>query len=205
MENKIGVYICRGCDIAKSIDVEKLTEVATDEMKAPLCKAHDVLCSRDGIDMITADIAKEELNRVVIGACSPRAFPELFEFDGDVLTERLNLREQVAWSHAPNDEDTQMLADDYVRMSITRADATDPPDPLVEETSKDVLVIGGGMTGMTAAREAAAAGYKVTLIEKEEKLGGWASKFSKVFPKHPPYRELEDSGCARLIEEIEAN
>ena len=32
-------------------------------------------------------------------------------------------------------------------------------------------VAGGGMTGMTAAKSAAAAGYKVTLVEKEAKLG----------------------------------
>ena len=31
MDTKIGVYICKGCDIAKSIDLEQLSEVATGE------------------------------------------------------------------------------------------------------------------------------------------------------------------------------
>ena len=58
---------------------------------------------------------------------------------------------------------------------------------------------------MTAARSATAAGYKVTLVEKEDRLGGWAARFSKVFPKSPPYKDLEDSGWEKLAEEVEAD
>ena len=43
------------------------------------------------------------------------------------------------------------------------------------------------------------------LVEKEAQLGGWASKFSKVFPKHPPYRDLEDAGWDQLAEQIESH
>ena len=67
------------------------------------------------------------------------------------------------------------------------------------------MVIGGGISGMTAARSATAAGYKVTLVEKEGRLGGWAARFRKVFPKHPPYKDLEDSGWQKLAEEVEAD
>jgi quinone-modifying oxidoreductase subunit QmoB len=205
MESKIGVYICKGCDIEKSIDVDKLVEVATDEMTVPICKTHDVLCSREGRALVEADIENEGINRAVIAACSQRVFPEQFDFGGNVLTDRVNLREHVAWCHAPNDEDTQMLAEDHVRMGIARVRAVEPPVALVEETSKDLMVVGGGISGMTAAKSAAAAGYKVTLVEKEDRLGGWATRFSKVFPKRPPYKELEDSGCEKLIQEVEAD
>jgi quinone-modifying oxidoreductase subunit QmoB len=61
------------------------------------------------------------------------------------------------------------------------------------------------MTGMTAARAAADAGYKVFLTEKEDRLGGWAQRFSKVFPKNPPYHDLEDSDHLKLIGEVEKN
>ena len=67
------------------------------------------------------------------------------------------------------------------------------------------MVIGGGIGGMTAARSAATAGYKVTLVEKEDRLGGWAARFRKVFPKSPPYKDLEDSGWEKLAEEVEAD
>ncbi len=205
MDTKIGVYICKGCDIASSIDLDKLSEVATGETEASLCKAHDVLCSREGVDLIKADIESEGLNRVVVAACSGRVFPELFEFGGEVMTDRVNLREHVAWSHTPNDEDTQMLAEDHIRMGVARTASIEPPEALIEEANKDILVIGGGITGMTAAKSGAAAGYKVALVEKEDRLGGWATKFSKTFPKRPPYKDLEDSGWAKLAEEVEAD
>jgi quinone-modifying oxidoreductase subunit QmoB len=206
MESKIGVYICKGCDIGKSVDVDKLSEIATGEMKAPVCKSHDVLCSSDAVKMIHADVEAEGLKRVVIAACSGRVFPELFQFGGDaVLTERCVLREQVAWCHAPNDEDTQMHAEDQIRMSVTRAQIMEPPEPLIEETSKGILVVGGGMTGLTAAKSASAAGYNVTLVEQEARLGGWATKFKKTFPKKSPYKDLEDTGVQKLIEDVVAD
>ncbi|MCK4774335.1 MAG: CoB--CoM heterodisulfide reductase iron-sulfur subunit A family protein, partial [Candidatus Krumholzibacteria bacterium] len=204
METKVGVYICKGCDIGKSIDLDKLSEVAT-EAKAAICKTHDILCTQQAVDSIRSDIESEGLNRVVVAACSQRVFPELFEFGENILTDRTNLREHVVWTHPPNDEDTQMLAEDYVRMGVTRVQHTEPPEPHIEETTNDIMVIGGGITGMTAAKSAAEAGYKVTLVEKEDRLGGWATKYRKVFPKNPPYKDLENSGYEQLIEAVEAD
>ncbi len=204
MEKKIGCYICKGCDIGKSLDVDKLIEAANEKGIA-VCKTHDALCSPEGGDLIKADIKNEGLNRIVVAACSNRVFPEMFEFGDDVMTDRANLREQVVWSHPANDEDTQFLGEDNIRMSIARVSNIEPPVPYVEETSKDILVVGGGMTGMTAAKAAADAGYKVTLVEKEEQLGGWATKFKKVFPKRPPYQQLEDTGLGDLVQAVEAH
>jgi len=155
--------------------------------------------------LVETDIENEGVNRVVIAACSQRVFPESFDFGGDVLTDRVNLREYVAWCHTPNDEDTQMLGEDYIRMGIARVGTVEPPEAMAEETTKDLMVIGGGISGLTAAKSAATAGYKVTLVEKEDRLGGWATRFSKVFPKHPPYKDLEDSGCDKLVQEVEAD
>jgi quinone-modifying oxidoreductase subunit QmoB len=205
METKIGVYICKGCTIGQSLDVDKLTEVVSEDTEAPICRTHDILCSKEGLELIEADIEREGVNRVVVAACSQRVFPESFDFGADVLTDRVNLREQVAWCHAPNDEDTQMLAEDYLRMGVARMGVAEPPEPLIEETSKDLMVVGGGMTGMTAAKSASAAGYKVTLVEKEDRLGGWAARFRQTFPKSSPYKDLEDSGWQKLAEEIEAD
>jgi len=205
MDTKIGVYICKGCDIGKTLDIDQLIEDTNDETEASICKTHDVLCSQEGIASIQADIESEGVNRVVVAACSQRVFPELFDFGGNVLTERANLREQVAWCHTPNDEDTQMLGQDQIRMGVAKLGTVEPPEAMSEEIVKDLMVIGGGITGMTAAKAAATAGYKVTLVEKEDRLGGWATKFSKVFPKRPPYKDLEDSGHLKLAEEVEAD
>jgi quinone-modifying oxidoreductase subunit QmoA len=57
---------------------------------------------------------------------------------------------------------------------------------------KTVLVVGGGISGITAAVEAAEAGCKVYLVEKEPHLGGRVARLYKYFPKLcPPTCGLE--------------
>jgi quinone-modifying oxidoreductase subunit QmoB len=48
-EKKLAVWICQGCDIGKSLDVEALEKVATDEGEVPLCHTHACLCGDDGV------------------------------------------------------------------------------------------------------------------------------------------------------------
>ncbi|MFH1124696.1 MAG: NAD(P)-binding protein, partial [Pseudomonadota bacterium] len=58
--------------------------------------------------------------------------------------------------------------------------------------TQSILVVGSGMSGMTAAIEAAEAGYDVYIVEKNPYLGGRVAQFHKYFPKLcPPYCGLE--------------
>ncbi len=202
MDTKIGVYICTGCDIGKGLDVDKLVEITNEDCKPAVCKTHAVFCSPEGVQVIRDDIKSEGLNRVAVCACSQRYFADLFDFGKKVLVDRTNLREHVVWSHKPDDEDTQMLGEDHIRMAVARLQNTEPPEPVDEETSKTVMVIGGGIAGMNSALSAAAAGYDVVLVEKEAQLGGWAAKFAKVFPKLPPYHDLQPTGVEELIQKV---
>lgn len=55
-----------------------------------------------------------------------------------------------------------------------------------------IVVIGGGIAGVTAALEAAEAGYDVTIVEKNPYLGGRVAQLHQYFPKLcPPYCGLE--------------
>ena len=55
-----------------------------------------------------------------------------------------------------------------------------------------ILVIGGGISGLTTAIEAAEAGYKVILVEKEPFLGGKVARNNKYYTKLcPPSCGLE--------------
>ncbi len=189
MEKNVGVYICTGCGIDK-LDIEKIKGIVENEFKITP-KIHNALCSREGVEMIKKDI-EGGVNAVVICACSPRVKQEVFNFGKDIITVRVNLREDVVWSH-DIDEHAQELAEDYVRMGIVQAQKTELPEPYLEETSKDILVVGGGVTGLTAAIECAKAGYNVYLVEKEAELGGWVKKFKKILPGKFPYRDLVDA------------
>ncbi len=203
-EKNIGVYLCSGCSIGEQLDMSTLEGVAG-EMKAPVCKSHEVLCSREGVKLISDDIASGDVNRVVIGACSPRVMTDKFWFDG-THTVRANLREQVVWSHPAGDEDTQAIADDYVRMAITQAQKTDAAEPWIEgEYSETIMVVGGGHVGLTAAREASRAGYPVVLVEKAGELGGSTKDWKKVVPSRPPYREPEDNPVSGLIAKVKGD
>ena len=205
MEDKIGVFICTGYGIAEALDIGALCKVATDEYNVPFCKTMDS-CEKHNLESINEDIKNEGLNKVVIAGISPRRYSDDV-FHKDVIVEKIALREHVVCCQPAGEEDTQMLAEDYLRMYIAKIQKMEPLEPFQPEESidKSILVVGGGITGLTAALEAAKTGYEVRLIEKTDKLGGWLAKQHKSVPTKPPYRELEDTNVNTLITEVEKN
>ena len=206
MEKKYGVYICKGCGIGDSIDIEKLSKSAkAGPIKEENIKTHDILCSSEGIQLIKND-ARSGVNTIIIAACSPRVKYEEFDFPG-AITERVNIREFVAWTQPPKTDDTQSLAEDYMRMGVIKAQKSELPEPaILENLSKAILVIGGGITGMTAALESAKAGYQVVLVEKEPRLGGFANKLYKKIPtRNFTDPVIVDTGIDKVIAEVESN
>ena len=203
---KIGAYFCSGCGIGEVVDLAAAEKIATGEYKAPLCKTHQALCGEEGVAMINNDIAEQGLDAVLIAACSLRAMTGVFNFNGTHV-ERVNFREHLAWCHEPEDEDTNMLAEDMVRMGMVKARKTEPLEPfeMPGEFTKDLLVVGGGLAGLNAALGASAAGYKVTVVEKEAELGGWMNGQYKEIPENPPYKELEEVSIGGLIEKVQAD
>jgi len=119
MPAKLGVYLCTGCDIGDAIDPARLAKVATSECKATVCRTHPALCGSEGLETIRQDVASGAAAIVVVAGCSPRFKAEAFDFNHGTVVERVNLREHVAWCHAPGDPDTQMLAEDYLRMGAS--------------------------------------------------------------------------------------
>ncbi len=205
---KIGAYICQGCGIGERVDTAQLAQVAQRDAKAHIVKEHPFLCNAEGVKMIQDDIDNEGVNRVAICACSRRAKTDAFSFENVAIT-RGNLREGVIWVRPDTDEareTTQDMADDYVRMAVTETKYMSLPTG-DEETkyTPNLLVVGGGVSGMTAAIEAAKAGYSVAIIEKTGALGGAAANSWKRIPQRAPYADPEDTGVDALISEIEGN
>jgi quinone-modifying oxidoreductase subunit QmoA len=65
-------------------------------------------------------------------------------------------------------------------------------DKATPPVSANILVVGGGISGLTTTLEAAEAGYDVILLEKEPSLGGRVSQLRQYFPKLcPPTCGLE--------------
>lgn len=207
-EMKIGAYICKGCGIGDRLDAGQLETTATRDGKAAICQTSDFLCSEAGVKMIQDDIDNEGVNRVVIAACSRRAKAEAFAFDNVALI-RTNLREGVIWVR-PDTEDqqetTQEMADDYIRMGCAEAKYAKPPTASGEQSvNKNILIAGGGISGMTAAIEASKAGYPCTIVEKAAALGGATAQLYKKIPTKAPYTDPVDNGVAELIAAVEAD
>jgi quinone-modifying oxidoreductase subunit QmoB len=158
--------------------------------------------------MIQNDIDNEGVNKVMIAACSRRSKSEAFNFE-NVAISRSNLREGVIWVRPDTDEakeTTQEMAADYVRMGCAESKYMTLPHASEEAASNNsLLVAGGGIVGMTAAIEAAAAGYAVTIVEKSGQLGGGVAFEYKRVPEHMPYAELEDNGAAEMIARVEGD
>ncbi|MBN1343870.1 MAG: hydrogenase iron-sulfur subunit [Phycisphaerae bacterium] len=211
MQGKLGVYICTGYGIGEALDIEALQKVAQDDefidVKADLVKTVPS-CEGDDLEAIKAEIAAEDLKNVVIAGPSARFYADdpFYDFKADRVLEFVNLREQVVWCQPPNEEDTQKMAEDYLRMGIIRATKANPPAPFEQagQINKDILVVGGGIAGITAATEAARAGYNVHLVEKEQALGGWMAKLHKSVPTKPPFKEPEPVDVAERIKALEA-
>ncbi len=207
-EKKIGAYICKGCGIGDRVDTAQMAQIATRDAKAHVAKEHEFLCNADGIKMIQDDIDNEGVNHVAICACSRRAKVEAFNFD-NVAISRGNIREGVIWVRPDTDEakeTTQEMADDYVRMAVNEVKFMERPQGSEEAVyNKTLLVVGGGVSGMTAAIEASKTGYPVHLVEKTAALGGAAARMYKGLPMKAPYDAPADTGVADMIAAIEAD
>lgn len=204
MEKKSAVYICTGCGIGDALDIDQLGKVATDDFSVPICRKHEYLCGKEGAELIKKDMADEGVNTIAIAACSPRVMYDVFDFEGCIV-DRVNLREQVVWSQKENDEDTQMMAEDYLRMGITKLNGMQLPEAYKpeEEYSKDILVVGGGLTGLNSALNGAKAGYSMILVEKENELGGFQKNVKEV--AIAPFKDIADNDLQSLIKEVTDN
>ncbi len=217
MDKKYGVYICEGCGIGEALDVEAIRAVADEEGLA--AKTHPIMCSPEGVGFLKEEI-DGGVNTLVLCACSRRVNYDIFRFEGCIV-ERVNLREGVVWSHPRSefpalseeekaDEDkfdrVQMMAEDYLKMGMARVEKVDLPEPYkLDNFTKKILVIGGGVTGMSAALDAANAGYPVTIVEKEAQLGGAALNWRSQLPVAAPYDRLIPPMVEAKIKAVEAH
>jgi heterodisulfide reductase subunit A2 len=185
-EPRIGVFMCDcGANIGGVINIGAIAESVA---KLPQVAVSEVIghgCSRESLEHIQATIRSQNLNRVVLGACSPRTHEGVFQETirkaglNKYLVEIANLRDQDTWVHRDAPELAAAKAKDLLRMAVG---AVRLARPLADQTlpmNKDVLVVGGGVAGMTAALRLADAGYKVHLVERSKELGGLAKNIRR--------------------------
>ncbi|MDX1285806.1 MAG: FAD-dependent oxidoreductase, partial [Draconibacterium sp.] len=187
-EVRIGVYVCWcGTNIAKMVDVEDVAKEIETLPHVVVARDYKYMCSDPGQDLIINDIKKHRLNRVVVSACSPRihelTFRKALENAGlnPYMFEMANIREHVSWVHT-NREDATKKAKSLVAAAINRVRWHESLDKRSVDINPATLIIGGGISGISAALEIADSGKQVYLIEKSDKLGGYAAKIDLTSP-----------------------
>jgi heterodisulfide reductase subunit A-like polyferredoxin len=178
-EPRVGVFICRcGSNIARVVDVPAVVEFAKTVPYVVHAEENLYTCSTDTQDKLIKAIKEKGINRVVVASCSPRTHEPLFQDtirEGGLnkyLFEMANIRDQCSWVHATHMPESTEKAKDLVRMAAGRAVTLLPLHQTRAEITRRALIIGGGLSGLTAARAIASQGFEAVLVEREKELGG---------------------------------
>ena len=189
MKGRTGAYICScGNNISDNLNIDELVQFSSGLDKVAYVKVHKLLCSEEGKNFLADDVVKENPDRAVIAACSPKehekTFRNIFQKAGlnPYLFQMVNIREQVAWVTSEKSDATEK-AKSYIRAAVKRVAFHEPLEKKEIDCNADVLVIGAGPAGMEAAFLLAQAGRKVYLVEKNSFIGGRVARYEEVFPK----------------------
>ncbi len=190
-QEKIGVYVCHcGSNIAGVVDVEYVSKWAGETLKdngVVVARDYKFMCSSLGQELIEKDIKELGLTRVVVAACSPHLHEPTFRNAcaragvNPYLFEMTNIREQDSWV-TENKQEATKKAQALVAAAVGRVAYQQPLNPLYVPIDPNVLVVGGGITGIQAALEIATSGQHVYLVEREPSIGGHMAQFDKTFP-----------------------
>jgi heterodisulfide reductase subunit A len=178
-EVRIGVFVCHcGINISSVVDVASVAEEAGELGNVVYATESLYSCSQDAQEVLKEKIKKHKLNRIVMTACSPRTHEPLFQEtlkDAGLnrsLVEMVNIRDHCSWVHAQEPEEATLKSIDLVRMGVAKSRNNKPLTEHTVPVTKESLVLGGGVAGMTTALSIAAQGFPVHLVERRDKLGG---------------------------------
>jgi len=182
-EPRVGVFICKcGINIGGVVDVPDVVEYARTLPDVTYAEWNLYTCSQDTQERIKQNIEEHGLNRVVVASCTPRTHEPLFQNTtregglNQYLFEMANIRDQCSWIHMHMPEEATSKAKDLVRMAIAKARLLEPLARSEIPVTQRALVVGGGISGMTAALDIADQGYTTYLVEREPELGGIARR-----------------------------
>ena len=204
---RVGVFVCKcGINIAGVIDVDEVSEYANSLPNVVYTGENLFTCSQDSQVSIKDLIDEHQLNRVVVASCTPKThegiFMDTLEEAGlnKYLFEMANIRNQDSWMHFHKPEEATAKAKDLIRMAVARVSVLGPLHDKKISIIDKALVVGGGIAGMTAAKGLADQGFQVTLVEKEDQLGGMGKRLFHTLEGDDIQAFVSD-----LVEKVEAH
>jgi heterodisulfide reductase subunit A len=186
---RIGVYICHcGGNISEVVDIQSVTSFAEGGDEVVLVRDHEHICSEPGQKLISDDIREHNLDRIVVGACSPKFHEETFRTTitnaglNPYVLEMANLREQCSWPHYHEPGLATEKAKALVGMALAKVRLDEPLAKKSMPIGKRVLVVGAGISGIQAALDLGDAGFTVYLVEQAPSIGGKMARLLRTFP-----------------------
>ncbi len=180
---RIGVFVCHcGVNIGGYLTVKDVVEHAKTLPFVEYADENLYTCSVDAQKVISDKIQEYGLNRVVVASCTPRTHEPLFQSVlrksglNPYLLTMANIRDQCSWVHMDDRLAATNKAKQLVTMAVGKVTYAKQLTRKKIAVNKAALVIGGGMSGVSAALEMSNMGYSVHLVEKESTLGGRALK-----------------------------
>lgn len=202
---KIGLFVCHcGSNIAGTVNIEKVKNYFSEYKDIEISDDYKYMCSEPGQKKLRDAIKEKELNGVVVACCSPRMHEITFRNAAIAAglnpykVEIANIREQCSWVHQKDKEKATEKAIAIIKTMIEKVKNDEALEPLKFEVTKRVLVVGGGIAGITAAVDIANAGYEVLLVEKRHSIGGKMLELSETFPT------LDCAQCTLTPKTVEA-
>jgi len=204
---RIGVFVCQcGINIGGVVDVGAVREYAAALPYVEYVADNLYSCSQDTQDAMTQVIRENNLNRIVVAACTPKTHEPLFQETlinaglNKYLFEMTNIRNQDSWVHKDDPAMATDKAKDLVRMAVAKVALLEPLQEVEVDVDQRALVVGGGISGMAAARSLSAQGYDVCLVETSDALGGQALNLFKTWKNEDIQENLK-----ALIRSVDAD
>jgi heterodisulfide reductase subunit A len=186
---RIGVIICHcGINIGKYVDIPQVIEQIKTLPHVVFCEDNLYSCSSDSQERIKEVINEYSLNRFIVASCTPRTHESLFQETcqeaglNKYLFEMVNIRDQCSWVHMTEKELATEKAIDLIRMGIAKSRLLKPQEEKKLKITQTAMIIGGGISGMTATLNIADQGFTTYLIEKEKDLGGNLRYLNMLYP-----------------------
>ncbi|NHI90942.1 MAG: hydrogenase iron-sulfur subunit [Candidatus Lokiarchaeota archaeon] len=193
---RIGVFVCWcGSNIGAVVDIKQVAEYVKTLPNVVYVTDNLYTCSGDTQTIIKEKIKEHKLNRIIVSSCTPSTHEELFRKTcaeaglNPYLFDLANIREQCSWVHMNEPEKATEKAKDIIRMYVNRVNYSKPQNKLTINVTPSCAIIGGGISGMTAAQIIADKGFEVHVIEKTEKLGGFLNNIHKIHPLYKTPKE----------------
>jgi heterodisulfide reductase subunit A len=188
-EPRVGVFVCHcGSNIAGVLDTTDLREYAGTLNDVVHTEELLFACSESTQRAIQQSVIDNKINRLVIAACTPRTHEPIFRETirkiglNPYLLEMANIRDQCSWVHQHQSDKATEKARDLIRMAVAKVRELEPLEPKEMPIGHEVVVIGGGIAGMETAIQLSRRGYKVSIVEQEEHLGGWTRHLKSLYP-----------------------